>query len=167
MPSNQSRFMATSRRLLRTLRTLHLYLGVFTAPALLFFAFTGALQTLDLHEPSRTSDYKPPAWLVSFSHLHKKASLEVPARRAPPGASPDATGGSNGNAASRIAARSRPAPGRHNTWPMKIFFELVALSLTISAISGVYMAWRVARHRRRYALILVAGIAVPVLLLLI
>jgi hypothetical protein len=159
--------MATSHRLLRTLRTLHLYLGVFTAPALLFFAFTGALQTLDLHEPSRTGDYRPPAWLVGLSHLHKKESLEVPARRAPPGAFPDATAGSRGNAASRVAARLRPAPGRHDTWPMKIFFELVALSLAISAITGVYMAGRVTRHRRRYGLILAAGVAVPVLLLLI
>jgi hypothetical protein len=158
--------MATSHRLSRTLRTLHLYLGVFTAPALLFFAFTGALQTLDLHEPSRTSDYKPPAWLVSLSHLHKKASLEVPTRRAPPGAFPDATAGSHGNAASRTAARPRPAPILHNTWPMKIFFELVALSLAISAITGVYMALRVTRHRRRYGLVLAAGVVVPILLLL-
>jgi len=38
--------MSASHKLLKYLRLLHLYTGVFIAPALLFFAFTGALQTL-------------------------------------------------------------------------------------------------------------------------
>ena len=40
--------LRASHALLRVLRKMHLYLGVFTAPALLFFAFTGALQTFSL-----------------------------------------------------------------------------------------------------------------------
>ena len=76
--------MAATHRWLKPLRTLHLYFGVFTAPALLFFAFTGALQSVPLHEASRGSDYKPPAWLVSIAHLHKKQTLDAPAKRARP-----------------------------------------------------------------------------------
>ena len=68
-------------------RALHLYLGVFTAPALLFFAFTGALQSLDLHEAACGSNYKPPAWLASMANMHKKQSFGVPAKRPPPKAS--------------------------------------------------------------------------------
>jgi len=45
----------------KLLRMLHLYLGVFAAPALLFFAFTGGLQTFSLHETTRGSSYTPPA----------------------------------------------------------------------------------------------------------
>ena len=79
--------MSKSHALLRAARWLHLYFGVFITPALLFFAFTGALQTFSLHEaghePSR-SNYKPPAWLASLAQLHKKETLEVPARRPRP-----------------------------------------------------------------------------------
>ena len=35
---------------MKSLRQLHLYLGVFFAPLIAFFAFTGILQTYDLHE---------------------------------------------------------------------------------------------------------------------
>ena len=53
--------MSTSHVVLRYVRLTHLYLGVFIAPAILFFAFTGALQTFSLHETTRGSNYKPPA----------------------------------------------------------------------------------------------------------
>ena len=35
--------MTVANRVLKAFRVLHLYLGVFTAPALLFFAVTGGL----------------------------------------------------------------------------------------------------------------------------
>lgn len=160
--------MATPHRVLKTLRTLHLYLGVFAAPALLFFAFTGGLQTLGLHEASRSGDYKPPAWLVSLAHLHKKQSLEVPAPRPPPQARVALRDAQpRAQAIPGVNARSNAAPRRHDPWPMKGFFVLVALSLLLSTLTGVYMGWRHTRHRRRYAAVLAAGILVPALLLLI
>lgn len=182
-------------RLLKFLRAVHLYLGVFTAPALLFFAFTGALQTFDLHEAARGSDYKPPAWLQAISHLHKKESLDVPVRRALPGAShgdaamrdPTAreadaprdrdaasasasvsTTAQNNGADAKARAqgdRASNAP-RRNLLPMKIYFALVAASLFLSTLTGVYMASRMSRSAGRIAAILAAGIIVPLLLLL-
>jgi uncharacterized iron-regulated membrane protein len=145
--------MAAPHRWLKVFRTLHLYLGVFTAPALLFFAFTGALQSLDLHEAARGSNYRPPAWLASMAHMHKKQSFEVPAKRPPPKAS-----------SARIDAK--PSAPNRKPWPMKAFFVLVALSLLLSTVTGVYMGWRYTRHRRRYGAVLAAGIAVPALLML-
>lgn len=136
-------------------RALHLYLGVFTAPALLFFAFTGALQSLDLHEAACGSNYKPPAWLASMANMHKKQSFEVPAKRPPPKAS---------SAPARTDAK--PSAPNRKPWPMKAFFVLVALSLLLSTVTGVYMGWRYTRHRRRYGAVLAAGIAVPALLML-
>jgi uncharacterized iron-regulated membrane protein len=159
--------MAATHRWLKSLRTLHLYFGVFTAPALLFFAFTGGLQSLDLHEASRTSDYKPPAWLASLSHLHKKQSLDVPVRHAPPKTPTVAvTDSSRSQAIAPTVGKPSPEPPRRSLWPMKTFFVLVSLSLMLSTLTGVYIGWRHARHRRRYGATLIAGVVVPALLLL-
>lgn len=155
----------TTHRWLKSFRTLHLYFGVFTAPALLFLAFTGALQSVNLHEASRGSDYRPPAWIASLAHMHKKQSFEVSAKRAPPKATiSSANAPSNAGAATRT--NDKPAPKPRNPWPMKLFFVLVSLSLLLSTLTGVYMGWRYTRHRRRYGATLVAGVVVPALLLL-
>jgi hypothetical protein len=69
--------------LLRLTRKVHLYFGVFISPALLFFAFTGALQTFSLHETTQGSNYKPPAWIASIAQLHKKQTTEVYRRPRP------------------------------------------------------------------------------------
>lgn len=158
--------MATAYRWLKSFRTLHLYFGVFTAPALLFLAFTGALQSVNLHEAARGGDYKPPAWIASLAHMHKKQSFEVPVKRAPPKpvvANTDAV--PNAGAAVRANDKSSSAP-EGNPWPMKIFFVLVSLSLILSTITGVCMGWRYTRNRRRYGAALAAGVVVPALLLL-
>src|ERR1700744_1811463 len=76
--------MSTSHAALKFLRKLHLYIGVFISPALLFFAFTGALQTFSLHETTQGSSYKPPTWAVKLGQLHKKQTLEVPVRKPRP-----------------------------------------------------------------------------------
>jgi hypothetical protein len=73
-----------SASLLKALRVLHLYVGVFIAPAVLFFAFSGALQTFGLHETNRDHpDYKPAKWEVVLAQIHKKQTFIVPARRPP------------------------------------------------------------------------------------
>ncbi len=84
--------MSKSHALLKAFRLIHLYLGVFITPALIFFAFTGALQTFNLHESRPNSDYKPPAWLVTLGQIHKKQTPVVPPRRPfpRPGVAPDA-----------------------------------------------------------------------------
>src|SRR5277367_4679096 len=76
--------MSKSHALLRAMRLLHLYIGVFTVPALLFFAFTGALQTFSLHETTRGSSYKPPAWAVTLGQIHKKQTPIVAPKKPQP-----------------------------------------------------------------------------------
>lgn len=159
--------MAATHRWLKPFRTLHLYFGVFTAPALLFFAFTGALQSVNLHEGARGSDYKPPAWIASIAHMHKKQSFEAPAKRSSPKASvASAHGAANAIAATRVNDKPSPAPDKRNLWPMKIFFVLVSLSLMLSTATGICMGWRYTRNRRRYGAMLAAGVVVPAMLLL-
>ena len=80
--------MSSSHTVLKYLRLTHLFIGVFIAPALLFFAFTGALQTFSLHETTRGSSYKPPAWAVMLAQIHKKQTPVVPVRKVLPSDKP-------------------------------------------------------------------------------
>jgi len=171
-------FMSASHRLLKLLRLIHLYLGAFTAPMLLFFAITGGLQTFSLHERTRGSDYAPPAWLATMAQLHKKQTTTMPQRK-PPGADAagagrhaNADGGGNGSSiAAPASGTDRPAntsaPQAKNLLPMKIFFAFVALSLLVSTLTGLYMAYKYTRHKWRITLILLAGILLPLLLMLL
>ena len=175
--------MSTAHRFLKAARSTHLYLGVFTAPMLLFFAITGGLQTFSLHETTRGSSYVPPAWLGSMAQLHKKQTTVMPVRRARPAeaAMPVAGSGTvqaitpvaaNPAADARtVASSAQPAKSvseapKKNLLPMKIFFALVSLGLLISTLTGLYMSYRYSRKPRLVSTILAAGIIVPLLLLL-
>lgn len=160
--------MLLGHRLLKIIRTFHLYLGVFTAPMLLFFAVTGGLQTFSLHETSRGSSYTPPTWLVSMAQLHKKQTLVVsPKKHRQP---PTATAASQPSAAAASSVMQRTEsdkrPGK-NLLPMKIFFAVVALGLLVSVLSGLWMAWRFSRRPGVFGGVLVGGIVAPILFLLL
>jgi uncharacterized iron-regulated membrane protein len=168
--------MSLSHHFLRTTRTTHLYLGVFTAPMLLFFAITGGLQSFSLHESTRGSSYTPPAWLASMAQLHKKQTIVIPVRRSRPpepavAAAPVMPGQANAVSATQAVPSAGPQNNvdtkpKKNLLPMKIFFGLVSLGLLISVLSGLYMAWRFSRKPGLYSMTLLAGIVVPLLLLL-
>lgn len=166
--------MRTSQIILKFSRKIHLYLGLFTAPALLFFAFTGAVQTFNLHEATQGSSYAPPKWLVALGQLHKKQTIIVPIRKPKPplafgGGAQSADADSRPGFSTRYAiqkGRSVDGPmlsaNRHV--PMKVFFLLVAVALGLSTLSGVYMAWRYSGAPLVIALLL-AGVVVPSVLL--
>jgi len=56
------------------MRRYHLLLGCFFAPALLFFTFTGAFQTLLLHKDVKNG-YQAPEILKVLAKIHKKQTL--------------------------------------------------------------------------------------------
>ena len=56
---------------IKAMRNIHLYLGVFFSPLLVFFLISGCWQTFNLHEASEDGNYKPPAIIKSFSQVHK------------------------------------------------------------------------------------------------
>ncbi len=177
--------MSAGHSFLKWIRQIHLYLGVFTAPMLLFFAFTGGMQTFSLHETTRGSSYTPPAWLATLAQLHKKQTTVMPPRRPHPAET--ATPGTEAHVAEAAAVPSQANPvtdartppmsngpadnagarPKKNLLPMKIFFALVALSLMLSTLTGLYMAYRFTRHGKRIAMVLLAGIIVPLLLTLL
>jgi uncharacterized iron-regulated membrane protein len=63
---------------LKGIRLTHLYVGVFIAPAIVFFAFTGAIQTLSLHVSAKGSTYKPASWIIVLAQLHKRQTPKLP-----------------------------------------------------------------------------------------
>ena len=146
---------------LKATRLIHLYLGVFTAPALLFFAFTGFVQTFSLHETTRGSSYKPPAILAELGQMHKKQTFVLPVRKPQPSTTEKPA------AAQAAKPADSPAPKPKNLLPMKIFFGFVAVGLFVSTLTGLYMSYRYTRNVRLVTTALVAGIIVPVLLALL
>ena len=146
-----------SANLLRTARLTHLYLGVFIAPALLFFALSGALQTFSLHETERGSTYQPPAWIVTLAQIHKNQTAVTRPHRPepPPTASPKPT------------PAPPPAQHRPNPLPLKLFFLVVSVGLAISTLTGLTMAYTYTRNQRLITLTLLAGAGIPIALLFV
>jgi hypothetical protein len=150
---------------LKFVRQLHLYLGVFIAPAVLFFAFTGALQSLNLHETTPGRTYKPAAWIVTLAQLHKKQTTIVPAHKQRPEASAEAEANKPLQPANSSPKSSPAEQPRPTHLPMKVFFLLVAIGLASSTLSGIFMACKYARGKLVATGLLFAGIVVPLLLL--
>ncbi len=157
--------MSRPHAILKAFRFLHLYIGVFITPALIFFAFTGALQTFSLHETTSGSSYKPPAWIATLAQLHKKQTPVIPVRKPfpRPAAAPVPT-----VAPAASPASPAPAPAvtarKHHPLPMKIFFLIVSIGLFISALTGLYMSWKFTRNKVAVGAVLLAGIVVPLIL---
>lgn len=173
---------SSAHAFLRICRLLHLYLGIFIAPALIFFAFTGALQTFSLHETTRGSSYKPPAWAVTLGQIHKKQTPVVPVRKRLPEvqSSPDQRAGGRQpgqerehNRESNTGASPLPNPGqpgapdapagrKHHPLPLKIFFLIVSIGLFLSTLTGIYMSYKYMRNRKLVTALLILGTVIPV-----
>ncbi|RYC33644.1 PepSY domain-containing protein [Lichenibacterium minor] len=144
----------------RRLRQLHLYISMVFAPSLAFFAATGALQLFDLHEAKPGRAFEPPAILEELGMVHKKQVFALPRRRSPPPGLPD--GGA--------PAPGAPAPerGRGEGWSvlaLKVFFLFASVGLLASTGLGVWIGLQPGRNRRTAVGLLLAGTAVPILLL--
>jgi hypothetical protein len=56
---------------LKAIRNIHLYLGVFFAPLLMFFLITGCWQTFELnHSSDQPGGYQSPVLIRSLSEVH-------------------------------------------------------------------------------------------------
>ncbi len=60
---------------MKRLMRIHRYLSCFVAPAMLFFAISGAWQAFRYHENRKDGTYTAPAVLKTLSALHKADSL--------------------------------------------------------------------------------------------
>ena len=163
------------RSSLPLLRQLHLYLGVFTAPAILFFAFSGALQSFGLNDRSQDGSYVPPHWLSVMAQIHKKQSSELPQRRLAPAQAPAQGPSQTAGRESHKNAETRPPqiqvqtpPPRfpeHNPLPMRIFFLVVCAGLVTSTLTGLWMSWKYRRSKALLVGLFLAGLVIPLILL--
>jgi hypothetical protein len=160
---------------MKQIRQLHLYLGTFFAPAIFFFALSGALQTFSLHESEDGSSYSPPSWIVTIASIHKDQRLSKPHHHehaAPAGAKPEEAApeqakaaAQDGHAASVPAVHEEEHEAGPSTLPLKIFVLLLALGLMLTAALGIYMALQSRNNRRMTWVMLACGILVPVAML--
>lgn len=146
------------------LRQIHRYLSVFFAPAILFFSFTGALQTFRLHESAQRGAPPPVAWIAAMASVHKDQHLpRARPRPADPAQATTAT-----NVARPVRAPSAEAPDQErSTLPLKLFVLALAIGLCVTALVGLTIAFTNPRSRKQSAVMLVLGALLPALLLFI
>lgn len=117
----------------RVVRQLHLYLGTFFAPAILFFAISGALQTFSWHERTPGDTYQPPVWIQKMAQLHKKQTAVLPVRR------PASNAPETGVHALHPEQQTKPVMPL-GTLLQKCFVLLMSIGLVFTTILGLYMA---------------------------
>jgi len=149
---------------LKQARQLHLYLGTFFAPSIVFFALTGALQLFGLHE-----GHQPPAWVAKLGSLHKNQTPAGP----PPGFAggqmrPPEFGGEAGKRPQ--GEEHRENEGRREnkfTDALKWFFLATSIGLVFTTALGIYMAFKFNRSRALIWRLLLGGAAIPTALIIL
>jgi hypothetical protein len=156
------------------IRQCHVYVSMFVAPSLIFFALTGALQTF------RIPDQKTaPVLLQKLARAHKDDVFAVkpPRPKRPDGGGHgdhdkgDHAKDSQDQAGAPVAktdgakggdAKPQPKPA---TEAVKWFFAIVSVAIAITTTFGIWMA--LAHHKRKAVMwvLLLAGAAAPVILL--
>lgn len=138
---------------MRSLRQWHLYLGLFFAPMLLLFAFSGALQVFRLNEDKGYGG-PPPVWMVWIAAIHKN--------QAPPREKPADQAASKPHAP---ADKQRSPVAKGNSLPLKILATIMAASLALSTLLGILIALNNRATRWTGIVLLIAGTALPIVLL--
>ena len=135
-------------------------MGAFFAPAIIFFAFSGALQTFDLHEAKRGEATQPAAWITKIAQLHKKQNLNT-RKPGPPQGNP-----TEASAKPPEANRPAPKPTSPVTWTFKVFVGTMSAGLILSTLLGLYMTFQYARDRRITWALVIAGTILPLMMVL-
>jgi hypothetical protein len=134
-------------------RRWHNYLSIFFAPAILFFAFSGLLQVVGLHEARGSTTYHPPAWIVTLASIHKDQVL------------PDNHDDHDGHGTDHHEG-SPPHHEEQAFGPLKIFASALALGLIFTTLLGITIALRNPVMRRTSLILLAAGMLLPVALII-
>lgn len=148
------------------IRQLHSYLSVFVAPMVLFFAATGSLQLFSLHEAH--GDYRPPALIEKLGTLHKDQKFALGSKHKPTTPQRVAVAKPEGD---WVAPAAKPAPEAAERTPrramaLKWLFLAAAVALMVSTLLGLWMALTQNRQKAVLLLLLLAGMAAPVAILI-
>ncbi|MFA5968853.1 MAG: PepSY domain-containing protein [Sphingomonas sp.] len=146
----------------RRLRQYHNWLGLFFAPAIIFFALSGTMQMLGFQD--RAPGYQPPGWISLIANVHKHGMVQRPGKpRAAPSPAPKAT----------PAPEKKPAETGHDDHEeaglglFKLFATILGLLLATASVLGIFIAYASKAARRTTTMLLLAGTLVPVVLLMI
>ncbi len=136
-------------------RQLHVYVSVFVAPSLIFFAVTGALQTFRIPDQKTT-----PVLIQKLARVHKDDvfALKPPRPKKPEQAA-------NHDKAQPFEAKPAPPAEQRSTTLLKWFFTAISLGVAFTTLIGLWMALAYNRRKTLVWLILAAGAAAPVLIL--
>jgi hypothetical protein len=137
-------------------------MGLFFFPAILFFAFSGAVQTLNLHKANERTGYTPPMWILEMAQIHKSQNTNVKAKDKPKQVSPDAADPKPEDA---TAAKKGEGP-RHSVLPMRWFVVIMSAGLIATTFLGIYMSFSYGGNPRFAAGALIAGTFLPIAFLL-
>jgi hypothetical protein len=148
---------ATQKRL----RNLHNWFGIFFAPGVLFFALSGLLQTIGLHE-SGPSRQPAAAWIGLLASVHKEGEAALPKAPSPDQRNPRASA-----APSRDHDHGDDHDHGGGFAPFKVYVLLLSVSLIASTLTGVAVALANPAARRPTWVLLSVGCLVPLLLLII
>ncbi len=140
---------------LRSLRLYHHYIGVFLAPAVLFFSFSGLIQVIGIQDQR---DPPPPGWISYMAGIHKHQAAPKP-RKATPADAPKPDGAKRGG--------SEHDEHGGGLTPLKIFALLVAIGLFITTSIGLVVALTNRVLRQVSWIMLALGVAIPVALILL
>jgi len=134
------------------IRQLHIYASVFVAPSLFFFAMTGALQTFRIPDRPDAS-----VLLQKLARVHRDDVFAVkPTRpKKPEGAR---------KAQAKPPEKPRASP---STERLKWFFAATSILIMITTLMGLWMALAYSKRKAIIWLLLVAGAAAPVLILVL
>ncbi len=138
------------------IRRWHTYIGMLTAPSLVFFCLTGALQVFSLHEAH--GSYRPFALIEKLSSVHKDQVLEKHHEEEEHA----------GHAAAQTSDQEHEDDEDESTvgtLALKGFFLLASLALAVSAVLGAWIAVTQSREKRLCWVLLATGTVLPVVLL--
>ncbi len=142
---------------LMLLRKLHIYVSMFVAPSLLFFAFSGAFQTFRI--PDRKD---APVLLQKLARVHRDDIFAL--KPAPPPQKPEAKAEADEHA--KPAAAPAPKPkAKTSTTAVKVFFVTVSIGMLFSTVIGIWMGLAYSREKRLLWGLLIAGAVIPAILL--
>jgi len=139
---------------LRNLRRWHHYVGVFLAPSILFFAFTGFIQVVGWQDQRNPP---PPGWVSWMAGIHKHQ--EAPKPRQPVAAKPSGA---------PVAKRDDDHDHEAEPFvPLKLFALLTAIGLLVTTLIGLAVALGTRATRRTASIVLAAGVVIPALLMVV
>jgi hypothetical protein len=132
------------------IRQLHIWISVFVAPSLLFFALTGALQTFRIPDQKEA-----PVVLQKLARLHKDDVFAIKPPR-PKKAEVARDGGDGKHARPDKPPEAKPQPAR-STEVLKWFFAAASLGIAATTLFGVWMALAYSRRKALIWVLLLAG----------